>query len=79
MFGHWRVAVPEGPVWFAMIVAAGWRLVKVVYLKLAPAGEDTGAPLYTQYIEQINEHREMIIAVALLVYGLFRLSKTRLS
>ena len=62
-----------------MIVAAGWRLVKVVYLKLDPAGEDTAAPLYTQYIEQINEHREMIIAVALLVYGLFRLSKTRLS
>lgn len=79
LFGHWRVAVPEGPVWFTMIVAAGWRFVKVVYLKLDPAGEDTGAPLYTQYIEQINEHREMIIAVALLVYGLFRLSKTRLS
>lgn len=68
----WAPAIAEGPVIFCMACAFAWKIVKSVYV-LMLAGEAKQDRVYMQFIEQINEQKEMLVAVALLLYGLFRL------
>lgn len=74
-----RPAVAEWPVVFAMAVAFGWRLVKHVYVTIVGKGNlgvygDDG--FYWGFVEQNNEHKEMLIAVALFLYAFYRLRAT---
>lgn len=72
-----RPAVAEWPVVFAMGVAFGWRLVKHVYIAVAGKGEPGDSSFYGGFVEQTNEHKEMLIAVAFFLYALYRLRATR--
>ena len=75
-----RPAVAEWPVVFAMAVAFGWRQLKNIYL-LIVGKENVGVygdgGFYWGFIEQINEHKEMLIAVAIFLYALYRIRATK--
>jgi len=74
-------AVPRWPVIVAMAIAFGWRLVKNVYVGVvgeANLGAYGDGGLYWDFIEQINEQKELLIAVALFLYAVWRLRATRL-
>lgn len=78
--GGLRPAVPEWPVVFAMAVAFGWRLFKHIYVSIVGKdnlGEYGDAGFYWGFVEQNNEHKEMLIAAALLLYALYRVRATR--
>jgi hypothetical protein len=66
-----RPVLPDGASIFCMILAFSWKAVKTLYVFFQgggkPPAHDT---LYYQFIEQINEHKEMLVAVGLLMYAL---------
>ena len=67
-------AVPPWPVVVAMGVAAAWREVKDVYRSATgDVGERRRPPagIYWDFIEQINEHKELLIAVAFVCFALY--------
>ena len=75
-----RPAVPEWPVVFAMAVAFGWRLFKHIYVAIVGKdnlGEYGDDGFYWGFVEQNNEHKEMLIAAALFLYALYRIRATR--
>ncbi len=67
----WRPAIPPGPVVFCMLLAFAWKLIKTIYLKME--GKEAGRThaFYRDFIEQTNEHKELLIALALFMYGVF--------
>ncbi|MAE62764.1 MAG: hypothetical protein CMJ18_00710 [Phycisphaeraceae bacterium] len=71
--GEWGPAMAEPPVIFAIVVAFAWKLFKNGYRTLA--GEES--TFYMQFVEQINEQKEMLVAVGLLLYALHRVVAVR--
>lgn len=72
----WWPAVAEAPVVFAAAVAFLWKTVKEVYVGLF--GTDDDDDFYWGFVEQINEQRELLIALALLLYAVYRVRAARL-
>lgn len=75
-----RPAIAPWPVVVAMAIAFAWRLVKNVYV--AYVGEDHlgqygDGGVYWDFIEQINEHKELLIGVALFLYALWALGRVK--
>lgn len=68
-------AIAEWPIVFGMIVAFLWKLFKSCYVLLVENYEQR--QFYIEFVEQINEQKEMLAAVCLLFYGLYRLSSLR--
>ena len=65
-------AVPENPVVFAIIFGFAWKLIKTVYCaSVAPEVMEKSA-FYNNFVDQINEHKEMLIAVAILIYSFYK-------
>ena len=71
----WRPAIAEWPVVFAMVFAFGVKLYKSLYRLLV--ADAKAQPFYIEYVEQINEQKEMLVAVALLIYAVYRVRATR--
>lgn len=69
----WGPAVAKWPVTLCIVVALGWKGFKEVYYHAI--GEDAVMQnaFYVQFVEQINEQKEMLIALALLMYGVYLL------
>jgi hypothetical protein len=65
-----RSAIAEGPVIACVAFAFLWQEVKSLYRFLHK--DHALRPNYIEFFEQINEHKEMLIAVALLLYAIFR-------
>jgi len=63
--------IAEPPIVVCTIVGFIWKEFKNLYHVLVPDYEDVS--FYIDFVEQINEHKEMLIAVALLLYGVYRL------
>jgi len=70
----WEPAIAERPIIFSMVVAFFWKFFKDVYRRVPGAKETV---FYDQFVEQLNEQKEMLVAVTLLMYALYRLSATR--
>jgi hypothetical protein len=71
----WLPAIAEWPIAFAMLFAFGVKLYKSLYrLLVADAKTQT---FYIEYVEQINEQKEMLVAVALLIYSVYRVRATK--
>jgi hypothetical protein len=64
-------AIAEGPVIFTIALAAIYRELKGVYFWLSPFGDQNH--FYKDYFWGLNEHKEMLIAIAMLMYALYRL------
>jgi hypothetical protein len=75
--GDWACAVAEGPVIFSMIVAFAWKGYKSVYRLLVPGTADDPTRFYIEFVEQINEQKELLVAVSLLLYALYRVRLAR--
>ncbi|MCZ6834619.1 MAG: hypothetical protein O7G85_02490 [Planctomycetota bacterium] len=71
----WRFAIAEGPVVFSMACAFAWKEVKYTYRWFNPDYEE--AEFYLEFLDQFNEHKEMLVAVTLLMYGVYRLKAGR--
>lgn len=71
----WAPIIPEGPVVYCIILAHAWSAVKKVYRLFVEVGERPDPQLYWEYLEQINEHKELLVAVTLLMYAVYRVGK----
>ena len=76
---NWKPAIADGPVIVAVATAYLLKLlVKDFGSKLADPNKTTHEPVfYWQYMEQINEQKEMLVAVGLLMYALYRIKALR--
>lgn len=72
--GLWR-AIPDGPSIFCLAVALAWRSVKRLYILVFGKSKDN--VFYRDFIEQINEQKELLIALALLIYAVERVVRLR--
>ena len=66
--------IAEWPVVFAMALAFTWPKLKVIYRLLTD--DYKSKVFYIEFIEQLNEQKEMLVAVGLLLYSLYRLAAT---
>lgn len=66
-------AAPAWPAIFAMGFAFGVKLLKGAYRAVGDVSAEAPA-FYTQYLEQINEQHEMLIAFALVLHGVYALA-----
>jgi len=64
-------AIAEGPVIFTIAFAVIYRELKGLYLWIVPGGSRTR--FYEEFFWGLNEHKEMLIAIAMLWYALYRL------
>ena len=64
-------AIAEGPVIFTIAFAAIYRELKGVYLWFTPL--EYQDRLYREFFWGLNEHKEMLLAIAMLFYALYRL------
>jgi len=75
-----RHAVPELPVVIAMAIAFGWKLFKSIYVALVGKdnlGQHGDDNFYWNFVEQINEHKELLLATTILCYAIYRLTTPR--
>ena len=70
----WEPAMAEGAVVFSMAVAFCWKFFKDIYKRVPEAEQTT---FYVEFVEQINEQKEMLVAVTILMYALYRLAATK--
>lgn len=73
----WAPAIARWPVMFSILVAFAWKEVKTIYRLLWPTDKPNRTQFYTDFIDQLNEQKEMLIAVTLLMYALYRLQAAR--
>ncbi len=73
---HWALAVPRWPVIVAVATSFCLRPIKLGYRAWMGEGGDQTA-FYVQFLEQINEVQELLVAVAFLIYALDRLAVVR--
>jgi Kef-type K+ transport system membrane component KefB len=68
-------AIAEGPVIACLAIATGWKWFKDVYVAVAGRSRDDG--FYWDFVEQINEQKELLVALSLMLYALYRLAAAR--
>lgn len=66
-----KPAIPEGPVIFTIAFATLYRELKGIYFWLTPLGYRDR--FYEEFLWGLNEQKEMLIAIAMLLYALYRL------
>lgn len=71
----WWPAIPIGPAVLALIMGTMASRIKDVYVWFTPDYETQ--QVYIDYIEQVNEQKEMMFAVGFLIMGLGVLAKLR--
>lgn len=72
-----KPAVPEAAVVFSMAIAFIWKEIKSVYRFFYPDASPDDPGLYGDFIDQFNEIKEMLVAVTLLMYALYRIRAIR--
>lgn len=65
----WGPAVPRWSVSYAMVFAFAWKSLKDVFHVVYGTEGARENAFYMGFVEQINEQKELLIAVALLLYG----------
>lgn len=69
----WGPAIARWPVLVCIATAICWKTFKESYLLMVGEEEAIQRLFYIQFVEQINEQKEMLIAIALLMYGVYLL------
>ena len=69
LWQHFSYAIPKGPVVFCMAVAFLWKGFKSAYRTVYTSDVQQSSVFYRDFLEQINEHKEMLVAIALLMYA----------
>jgi len=73
---NWAPAIADWPVVVTIVVAFAWKEYKSVYRMIYDVETDP-SPFYLGFIEQLNEQKEMLAAVALLMYAVYRIEYLR--
>lgn len=71
----WWPAIPAGPSVLALILGTMASRIKDFYVWLTP--DYATRQIYLDYIEQVNEQKEMLFAVGFLIMGISVLAKLR--
>jgi hypothetical protein len=66
----WKVLVAEGPVIACMASALIWQETKGLYRFIH--ADYVERATYIEFFEQLNEQKELLVAVALLLYAIYR-------
>ena len=78
---EWAPAIAEGPVVACMAVGFVWRDSKKLYLWARSDNGEDGLTdehrWYWEFFDQVPEHKEMLVAVALLMYAIYRVRTVR--
>ena len=70
----WAPAVPEWPVAVAILTAFAWGKLNDIYRTAVNDG--TTDRIYIEFLDQVNEHKGMLAAVALFIYAIYRVAWT---
>jgi hypothetical protein len=70
--GGLAAVVPEGPVIFSFVFAVLWKLPKNVMKAVYSRETLRDIRFYTGFVELINEHKEMLIALTFLMYAFYK-------
>ena len=70
----WEPAVAEGPVIVCLLLAFVMSWIKDI--ALLTIDDPQQSRVYIGYFEQLNEKKEMMLALSLMLYGVYRLRKT---
>jgi hypothetical protein len=68
-------AIAEGPVIACLAVATMWKWCKNVYAAVGGTARDNA--FYWGFVEQINEQKELLVAMSLMLYALYRIPAVR--
>ncbi len=71
----WAPAIAEGPVIIALLVAYIPSEVKWLYRYAVPDYEHQA--IYINYLEELKEQKEMLVALSLMIYGIYRVFAAR--
>lgn len=69
---QWGVAIPAAPEITTVAVGFAWKEVKTVAKFLIAEEDRLTTPVWRDFLDQFNEHKEMLIAIGLLMYGVSR-------
>jgi len=64
-----EIAVPENQVVFCILYAFSWKMIKTVYRIIYSKQHIQSSGFYLNFIEQINEQKEFLVVVAILIYA----------
>ena len=64
------IAIPRWSVVTAAGIAFAWKQFKEIYLLVVGKNEARSSVFYNQFVEQLNEQKEMLFAVALLMLSI---------
>jgi len=64
-----ELAIPESQIVLCMLYAFGWKLIKNYYRTLYSREYIKSSSLYINFIDQINEQKEFLVVVAILIYA----------
>jgi len=73
----WAPAIADWPVVVTILIAFAWKEYKSVYRMIYDVETAEPSRFYLGFIEQINEQKEMLAAVALLLYAVYRIEHLR--
>lgn len=65
-------AIPEGPVISCIVFAFSWKLLKVFFRFFLTKNQLDFSPFYVGFVEQINEQKEMLIAIGFFIYAFYK-------
>ncbi len=65
----WRAVTPDAPAIWCVAVAFIWRVVKDGWQWRYSTEQLLAQPFYMEFVEQFNEHKELLVALGLLCYG----------
>lgn len=68
----WSPAIAEGPVVLTIFIAFLWKEVKNIYRAMVDVGDPPDPRFYWEFLEQANEQKEMLVAIGILMYGIYR-------
>jgi hypothetical protein len=73
----WAPAIAGWPVAACVVLAEVWQGYKDIYRVIYTKDEQSASAFYVEFLEQINEQKEWLIAWALLFYAIERYARLR--
>ena len=73
----WGPAIAEWPVATCVVLAVAMRFPKQVWMETHTDAQLHASRFYEQYLEEISEQKEMLIALALAMYAFYRIRAAR--
>jgi hypothetical protein len=73
----WRAGVAEWPVALCTLLAMAMRAPKQLRMNGSSEAVRMSSPFFRDYLDEISEQKEMLIAIAMLIYAIYRIAAVR--